>query len=778
MTDHDPTQPFGTPPPAPEPTAPSAAQPPAQPAPGAPAVGTPPAWAQPTQPAPAAPQPAPAAPPSAPYAPPAAQPYPAAAQPAPPPSPYAPPAAAPYAPPAAPPPPTPAAADASIAPQPTPVAAPSWSAAPGQPPAPGAAAWTPPVEPYGTGAPPSGLAVPVAPIGSKPRSRNPLRWIVAVLVVALVVAGGLGATLLLTSSTSGTSTILGYVPADTVSYGEVRLDLPGSQRAEVAKSLSAFPGFADQSTLDTKLGELYDRIIKAATNDKHDYQTEIAPWFGGQLAAAQGPQGFGSLGLPGASPTAAPSPTLDPAAALPPCTGGETATPAPTPTDQSGFLPTGSLNIRYLLLADVKDSAKAAAWVGSVMSAASVKTTDRTCDGTVVHVVQADAYGGMPDVGWAILGDKVLVAGDLSSMRLAIATKGAGGLAGTPNFQKAVASLPGDHVGFMYEDMHAALSSQVASMSSLDTEGTLTAVYNVLEGMVPAWVAGDLKAADGNFVLDTVQPATDLQATANRTSDLAGLAPSNTIALADIHDLGKTLGALKDKFAADPKLEPSVKQLDTALGLAGGFAGTIGWIGDAGFAVTSDGTSVSGGIIIRPDDAGAASRLFTQLRSLADLSGASSGISISDEQYKGATITTVDLSSLGPLLESQMGSLGGASIPSDLKFVYTATDKVVVLTLDTAFAKSVVDASQGGDSLAKNSRFSTLLGKVGDKTTGLFWLDVTATRALVENLLPAGQKSQYEADVKPYLLPFDALISSGASDNGLTRGTMVVSVNH
>ena len=137
---------------------------------------------------------------------------------------------------------------------------------------------------------PIALNVPVTRVASEPRRPNPLRWVVAIVVVALVVAGGLGATLLLTSSTSGTSTVLGYVPADTVVYAEARLDLPGSQRAEVAKALAAFPGLRRPVVARQQARRALDRVIRAATSDKHDYQTEIAPWFGGQIAVAEGPQ--------------------------------------------------------------------------------------------------------------------------------------------------------------------------------------------------------------------------------------------------------------------------------------------------------------------------------------------------------------------------------------------------------------------------------------------------------------------------------------------------------
>ena len=672
-------------------------------------------------------------------------------------------------------------ADVTAQPAPAPAAPPAAPMYAQQPPAqqPPANAWAAPPATYGAAVPPPGLDVPMAPVASKPARRNPVRWIAAVLVVALVVVAGLGATLLLTSSTSGTSTVLGYVPADTTTYAEARLDLPGNQRAELAKTLSAFPGFADQAAMNTKLGELMDRVVKSATNGKHDYQTDIAPWFGGQIAVAQGPQDLSGLMNPLAS--AAPSSTAGPTTGLPACTGGAAATPSPTASGDTSSYPVGALNARYLGLASVSDAKKAEAWVGSALTDMAVKTSDRTCDGVVVHVVQqsSDSYILSLEMGWAILDGKVLVAGDLDSIRLAIATKGTTGLGATANFQKAVGALKGDHLGLVYEALRATYTAQLDAIKASDTDGTATAALSVLASLVPEYVAFDLKAADGNFVSASVEAAPDISPTTNRTSDLAALSPPTTIAMLDSHDVGKVLTAVRAKFAAEPKLEQYVKQLDTALGLAGGWDSTIGWIGDAGFAVTRDGNNVSGGILIRPEDASAASHLFTQLRSLADLSGVTSGVKITDETYKGATITTVDLSSLAPLLESSAGaSLGGMTIPSDLKFVYAVTDKVVLMTLDTGFAKAVIDASQGGDSLAKNARYTALLAQTGDKGTAFVWLDVAAVRELVEGALPADARSTYDADIRPYLLPFDALLNTGVYDNGLNRGTTILSIKH
>lgn len=614
---------------------------------------------------------------------------------------------------------------------------------------------------------PAGIDVPVAAVGGRRGRRNPVRYVVALLVVALVVAGGLGATLLLTGSSGGPSGLAGYAPTDTQMYAEARFDLPGGQHAEVAKALAAFPGFADQAALNTKLGELYDRILRAATKDKHDYQTQIAPWFGGQLAIA-------SRGVAAGGGSATPDPT----ASLPACTGGGTATPAPSASTSIGMgLPSMAAAGRALLLASVTDPAKAGAWVTSILDETSAQTDDRTCDGVTVHVARVTSRIPLPEYGWAVLGDKVLVAGDLDSVRLAIATKGTTGLSADATFQKASAALTGDHVGFFYEAARAIMQQAAGAGGDTPDAKALTAFSGLLQGFVPEWIVGDLKAANGNVVIDTAQPKNSLQAATNRASDLAALAPAKTVALLDAHDLGKTLAALHDTASADPQLQSYVKQLDSALSLAGGVSGTVGWIGDAGLAITRDGAKVSGGLLVRPDDAAAATRLFGQVRGLIDLAGPNSGLKATDQDYKGVKLTSIDLSAMVPALESSMGN-SGVTVPPDLQLVYAVTDKVVVLTLDPSFAKAVVDASQGGDSLAKDGRFSALVGQAGASNAGMAWMDVTAVRELAEGSLPSAQRAKYEADVRPYLLPLDAVVSTSVVDGDLIRGTMVVSLNH
>ena len=58
-------------------------------------------------------------------------------------------------------------------------------------------------------------------------------------------------------------------------------------------------------------------------------------------------------------------------------------------------------------------------------------------------------------------------------------------------------------------------------------------------------------------------------------------------------------------------------------------------------------------------------------------------------------------------------------------------------------------------------------------------MDIAAIRELVEGFARSADASafkQYEANVKPFLAPFDALVASGSVGGDLTRSTIIVTV--
>ena len=112
----------------------------------------------------------------------------------------------------------------------------------------------------------------------RPRSR--FRWAISIAVVALIIATTAAVAAVITGR-STQATVLGYVPDNTVSYTEVRLDLPGDQRRAVGEFLSKFPGFADQSALESKLDQVLDDLRQGRHGryaDLHDRYQAVVRW--------------------------------------------------------------------------------------------------------------------------------------------------------------------------------------------------------------------------------------------------------------------------------------------------------------------------------------------------------------------------------------------------------------------------------------------------------------------------------------------------------------------
>ena len=61
------------------------------------------------------------------------------------------------------------------------------------------------------------------------------------------------------------------------------------------------------------------------------------------------------------------------------------------------------------------------------------------------------------------------------------------------------------------------------------------------------------------------------------------------------------------------------------------------------------------------------------MRAFVQIGASGSGITFKDEDYKGVTLSSVDLSSLAPAIQSSMG-YSGVNVPADLQFVYAVSD--------------------------------------------------------------------------------------------------------
>ena len=561
------------------------------------------------------------------------------------------------------------------------------------------------------------------------RARSGLRWGLAVLGIVLV----LGATALIVFLAGGrpaTSLGVGYMPATTAQYSEIRLDLPGDQRQKLAAFLANFPGFKDQTQVEPKLNDVFDRIVRAASNGKQTYTTDIAPWFGGQISIG--------VGLP----------------QLPPL-GFPTAPPLP------GAAASGA--DQMLLVIGIKDQAKAEAWLTSIDPSSMTKDSYNGADiWTTGHATSGAAVA---------LTDKVMLLGSLNSVHAAIDTKGQGTLGETADFKAAVAEVDRDYA-FLTVIRTRPYVDAVTKMVEFASPGILSGsqLDETITSMIPAWQASFARFENDALVANSVYPSVAIgYDAANRKSSLLGHVPATTIVFAESHDIGPALTAILAKFRALPEAKAAFQAFDQAVSILGGFDAVLGWWGDTAVVVTpgADGV-IGGGLVIQPRDKAAADRLFTTLRGFLTLAGSSTGLNIRDEDHNGTKITIIDFSAM-PGMNTSGGGLPPGYKP---EFAYAVTNDVAVLGYGRDFVASVIDAGSGAN-LAGDERFKKLIGRVGEENLGVSFMDVNAIRGLIEPLIQQASPeawTAYETDVKPYVDHLDALISSVRKDGSVDRG--------
>jgi hypothetical protein len=589
-------------------------------------------------------------------------------------------------------------------------------------------------EPEGTYEPAPDAAPADSVLPPDPASRGARRrWTIAVAVVAVVVVASAFAFSLLTGRAPDAQ-VLGYVPEDSIMYGEVRMDLPGDQRANVGAFLSKFPGFADQSTIETKIDEVLDRLVGEASSGSQTFSQDVKPWFAGQLAFSVG--------------------------ALP--------NPDDVATD-----PSAMDDARFLVLVSVKDEALAKAWFDAAIAETGSVASSESYGGATLSVV--DGQGA-----YAILGGTVAVIGDVASVRAAVDTNGTSGFAAKPEPQAALAATTGDHVGFAYIALRPLLewSSRLAESG---VAGDLPS--DALLGEVPAWVAVALRVEGDALLMEAIapKPSTQSAETTNRTSAVVDHVPGNAVALSVSHDYGRGLLDAFEALRSEPAMAEAVDAIDQAIGFLGGPDAAVGWIGDFGITVTRTDEAIEGGLIISPTDSAAAGQLFTSLRTLASLGGVAMGIEVRDEAYAGTTITIVDFGDLNDLA-GQAGlppdiTIGGAAPAGNVELAYAVTDEVVILGAGPGFVRHVLDTTPE-TSLASTDRYKSIVDRAGPGV-GVAYADITAIRELFETALAANEPANvaaYEQEIKPFLVPFDVLLATTSVEGELNRSTTIVTV--
>ena len=575
------------------------------------------------------------------------------------------------------------------------------------------------------------------------------RWLIGGGIAAGAVVVAIGAALLLGSRSLPEA--LKYVPGNAVVVAELRLDLPGDQLQRVGNLLAHFPGFADQSTLGSKLDESLDRLVKAATNGTSDYATKLKPWLAG-------PTFVGILAGGGSSGGSSPLPSAGPSG-LPAATDG-----------------------------------------------VIVATTDGkvTCDavvqgGTVRTIPQGSMLVDGAGSTACFLDGKFGLIGTPAGIEAALAAHAAGsGIDHDARYTAARDTLGGDRLASVYVsgDASALMRSAEASFpASLPLSLPPTA------GVLPEWLIAGLRAEDDALVTDLwVGPAkagSGASAPAGsplptlpppHVSAIAGYLPGNTVLLAELHGVGVTAQTALAALRSDPQFQSQAAQLDAALGLAGGPEGVVGWVSDAGVvAVPSSATAgadlvhgLDAGIVLVATDEATATAKVAQLKSLLGIMALSGGGSMNDVPFAGTTITTIDLGDLSSLLNQAGagGSLGGITIPSDLraKLTLAVRGKLVLIGGDEGFARDVLQVD-AGTTLADDAAYKRSIGRASASNLGQLYVAGASLRQLAGSVLPAEQRPTWQTDVLPYVQPIDALLVTSTLEHGLSHTRVVLSVS-
>jgi hypothetical protein len=554
--------------------------------------------------------------------------------------------------------------------------------------------------------------------GRPGRRAGLVRWGVA-LAVTVLVAGTASAGAILLASGATTSAIEGWIPSGTVAYLEARADLPGDQRQNVGNILATFPGFRDQSSLDSKIDLALDQVLQKTGIS---WTADLEPWVAGEVGVAV------TRDLLDAAAAA----RTDPASAAPPDRG-------------------------YVVLASVKDVTAATAWIAR--EAGGTPATVAYGSGSITTVTREGV-----NIAWATRGT-VLLLGAEATVKAALDTNGASPVAASSAFVAAKGSVPDAYLGFGYLDTRSLVDALLAIRGSSGNvpQACLTGAVAAL----PDWSAGFVRAADGAIELDQAAPtgpeadASGIAVT-DAPSAIAAHLPATTLVAIETRQAGPALVALwsglQAGLACDTAAKSALDQVDVALAAVGGVGSLAGWAGDAAIAVTRDGTAWGGGLAAIATDQAAAARTLNQLRAVLALAGGAAGITYSEQPYAGGTIGIVTLP-----------ATHGVAIPP---LAISAQGGVFALgTLN--FVKAVIDTPAGGG-LAAQASYAHAIDVAGGAGIMDTYVNITGLRAGLEALIPAADQARYATDIEPFLEPFDALASVVKAPAGARTSRLVV----
>jgi hypothetical protein len=560
---------------------------------------------------------------------------------------------------------------------------------------------------------PDETALAAAPPAGQSMTMNS-RWRWAVVAVATVlVVGLLGAAFLFGQPKSGTpSTVMFYAPSNTAVLVELRQDLPGDQHNLLAQFMSHFPGFADQAAFDQKVDETLESLF-ARSDGAVSWQEDIKPWFGGQLGVFSSNLNTG----PGTPPslTAVLTVKQGQRAALDDFLQGWTLSGVPLPSE----MPVASQGQHE----------------GVVIYTMSV-------EGERLSVAPTD--------------EALLVSTRIEDIEAALDTRAdrSPGLADDQYFLQQLAPLHADRLGTFYFDGRA-----MAQQMRDRIDGTLgiPGADGALLDSIAVRILGEIRA-EGDHMAVTTRTERAANSSmpplpANRSTNLAELAPRDALVYAEIRDVGQTI-----RFYVEKSLLP-LASAGAPLDLSG-LQQMLGvppqdffdFIVDASVSISGSAAAPQLGLIATVDDEAIATsrvnKVVSLLRAAMQFGG---GVSINEEQHGAATLTVIKLS----------GGLAGA--PETSVALSVTGGRLLLGTHD--FVIAALDRTRDL-SLAARQEYQAALAAGGVNNAGVVFVDIAAAITAYEAMIPSDLRAEYSLNQQPFLAPLSHLAMISTTENG------------
>ena len=563
-------------------------------------------------------------------------------------------------------------------------------------------------------------AAPTTAVAAAAPSGSRLRWIVAAIVVVAAVGGAIAAALVLGAKPLPEA--LRYVPTDSAIVVELRPELPGDERQHVGNFLAHFPGFADQSILDTKIDEALDRIIRSQSNGRVDYATQVKPLIAGPLVVSAE-----------ASVLTAVS------------NGGSPA----------GFLIVATTDGK--VTCGVLDSTAAA--------------------GDTYRGVKYDLLGGSGGTAACAVDGRFMLLGTPESIKRGVDAHLDGkAIDGNATFRNARERLTGDQVA-------VAFVSGTSLTGAIESFAPSAGIESLAAG-VPDWAIAGVRIVDDAIQIETVTPplaAAELASGAPTDpppakSHFASMLPADAFGFVEAHGTGANIQRLIARLKADPATADAVAGFEESLTSVGGLDNLTGWIEDLGVAAVPVGDSPGAVILMRGTDAAATRSRFDQVHNLLVLAATGTDITIASTDHNGVAITTVDLGDLGKSLEVlglPAGTLpGGASV----KLSMATRDDVFFLGIGDGVIERVLDVD-ASSSLATSAGYGRAIGLASSPNDVEAFVAVDAVVAWLEAQVPAGADlDAYRRDTKPYLEHLASVVASSVTTGTETRARVILTV--